>query len=57
LSDDERCSCVDFGLQILDIGCDIDGFWVTFGVTGDTDIEILSVALPNVLDEIDGVGK
>jgi len=57
LSDDESCACVDFGLKISNIGRDIRGFWVTFGVTGDTDIEILSVALPDVLNEIDGVGE
>jgi len=57
LSDDESCACVDFGLKILNIGCDIRGFRVTFGVTGDTDIEILTIALPDVLNEIDCVGK
>jgi hypothetical protein len=57
LSDDERCTGIDFGFEVLNIRCEIRGFRMPFGVTRDSDIEIVSVALTNVLDEIDGMRK
>jgi hypothetical protein len=57
LSDDERCTGIDFGFKILYIRCEIRGFRMAFGVTRDSDVEIVSVALTNVLNKIDGVGE